>query len=163
MRQIARAVGIKAASLYHHFPDKQALYVQALAQAFSRRTASLRDALAQSADPEKQFFRLVHNLCILAHEDTDFSRLIHRELMDGDEKRLQLLADNVFGSFFEEIIMLCRTLAPDRDPHLLAISILGLVNYHFQLTPIRSFLPGFQESHNDPETVASHIILLLKS
>ncbi len=163
MRQIARAVGIKAASLYHHFPDKQTLYVQALAQVFSRRTASLHDALALSADPEEQFRRLVHSLCRLVHEDTDFSRLIQREIMDGDEKRLQLLADNVFGSFFQEMTIFCRALAPDRDPHLLAISILGLVIYHFQITPIRSFLPGFQESHNDPEAVANHVISLLKN
>ena len=34
MRDIANVVGIKAASLYHHFPDKQSLYLQAMARAF---------------------------------------------------------------------------------------------------------------------------------
>ena len=37
MRQIAKAVGITAASLYHHFPDKQTLYIQAIQQAFVSR------------------------------------------------------------------------------------------------------------------------------
>ncbi|WP_457574537.1 TetR/AcrR family transcriptional regulator [Desulfolithobacter sp.] len=163
MRQIARAVGIQAASLYHHFPDKETLYIQALAQTFSRHNVLLRDAFALAADPEQRLRRLVSTLCTLVHRDGDFSRLMQREIMDGDEQRLQLLADKVFSGFFQEMITLCRALAPNRDPHLFAVSILGLVIYHYQVTPIRSFLPGFKASHNDPETVAKHILSLLQN
>ncbi len=88
---------------------------------------------------------------------------MQRELLDGDKKRLQLLADQVFSNFFKDMNELCHSLNPDRDPHLMTISILSLVLYHFQITPIRSFLPGFQTSHNDPKIVAKHISSLLKN
>jgi AcrR family transcriptional regulator len=163
MRQIAGAVGIKAASLYHHFPDKQTLYVEALAQAFSKHADFMNESFALQAGSEQRLRQLIHRLCILVNEDDNFSRLMQREIMDGDAKRLQLLADHVFGDFFRDMNKLCLSLAPDRDPHLLTVSILGLVIYHFQITPIRSFLPGFQTSHNDPEVIADHVFALLKN
>ena len=163
MRQIARAVGIKAASLYHHFPDKQTLYIEALAQAFSRHADFMSDSFALQSSPEQRLRKLIQRLCIRVHEDNNFRRLLQREILDGDEKRLQLLADRVFGNFFKDMNKLCRSLSPDRDPHLMTVSILSLVLYHFQITPIRSFLPGFQTSHNDPEVIAKHVFTLLKN
>jgi len=162
MRQIAEAVGIKAASLYHHFPDKQTLYIEALAQAFSKHADFLNQSFVSQTSSEQRLHQLIHRLCILVNEDDNFSRLMQREIIDGDEKRLQLLADHVFDDFFRDMNKLCQSLAPDRDPHLMTVSILGLVVYHFQITPIRSFLPGFQASHNDPEVIANHVFTLLK-
>jgi len=163
MRQIARAVGIQAASLYYHFPDKQTLYIEALNQAFSKHADFMDDSFALQASPEERLKHLILRLCIQVIEDNTFRRLMQRELLDGDEKRLQLLADQVFGNFFKDMNELCHSLNPDRDPHLMAISILGLVLYHFQISPIRSFLPGFQTSHNDSEVIADHIFTLLKN
>ena len=53
MRDIANAVGIKAASLYNHFSDKEDLYLSSLEHAFSFRFEDLRQALdAVMADAE---------------------------------------------------------------------------------------------------------------
>ncbi len=161
MRQIAEAVGIKAASLYHHFPDKQALYIMALSQAFSKHADFMSESFALKVSPEQRLRQLILQLCTLVSEDQDFSKLMQREIMDGDEKRLQFLADNVFGDFFSDMNALCLSFAPEQNPHLMTVSVLGLVIYHFQLSPIRSFLPGFQDSHNDSEVVAEHIFHLL--
>lgn len=163
MRQIAEAVGIKAASLYHHFPDKQALYIEALSLAFSKYADFMAESFSMQDGPEQGLRQLIHRLCVLVTEDTDFSRLMQREIMDGDERRLQILAARVFGDFFLGMNKLCLALAPDRDPHLMTVSILGLVVYHYQISPIRIFLPGSQTSHNDPEIVASHVFTLLKN
>ncbi len=163
MRQIATTVGVKAASLYHHFPDKQTLYLEALSQAFNKYADSMAEASSLQAGPEQRLRLLIHKLCTLVHEDIDFSRLMQREIIDGDEKRLQFLADHVFGDFFQDMNTLCQTLAPSRDSHLMAVSILGLVLYHYQIRPVRSFLPGFQDSHNDPALITSHVLSLLKN
>lgn len=163
MRQIAQAVGIKAASLYHYFPDKQTLYVEALTQAFGKHADFMNESFTLQASPEQRLRQLIQQLCTLVSEDTDFSRLMQREIMDGDEKRLQFLADHVFGDFFRDMNELCLSFAPKLDSHLMTVSILGLVVYHFQISPIRFFLPGFQDSHNDSEVVANHVFSLLKN
>ena len=163
MRQIAQTVGIKAASLYHHFPDKQALYIEALTQAFSEHADLMRESFVLEASAEQRLHHLVNKLCLLAHEDETFLRLIQREILEGDKKRLQLLADNVFGDFFLDLNNLCRSLSPDRDPHLMTVSILSLVLHHYQITPIRPYLPGFKTTHNDPQILAEHISFLLKN
>ncbi len=162
MRQLAQAVGIKAASLYHHFPDKETLYIEALAQAFSKHADFMNESFALHSTPEQRLKLLIHRLSIRVNEDNTFRRLLQREVLDGDEKRLQLLADQIFGNFFKDMNELCRSLSPDRDPHLMTVSILSLILYHFQITPIRSFLPGFKTSHNDPEIIANHVFSLLQ-
>ena len=161
MRQVAEAVGIKAASLYHHFPDKQTLYIEALAQAFSKYAAFMSETIALQSTPEQHLHQLIHRLCILVQEDDNFSKLMQREVMDGDKKRLQYAAEHVFGDFFQGMNELCLKLAPDSDPHLMAVSILGLVIYHFQITPIRFFLPGYRPEHEKADVVAQHITILL--
>ena len=162
MRQIAAAVGIKAASLYHHFPDKQALYIEALGFAFAQRADVLSEAFTLAAEPKERLRMLIDKFCILMADDVDFGHLIQREIMNGDEQRLQFLADHVFSKFFTGMTDLCLALAPDRDPHLLVISVVSLVIYHFQVTPLRSFLPDFKKSHNDPGVISQHIFLLLE-
>ncbi len=163
MRQIAAAVGIKAASLYHHFPDKQSLYIDTLGFAFAERTQPLFEAFTLPAQPRERLRMLLDKFCTLMADDVDFGRLIEREIMHGEAPRLQFLADHVFTEFVTDMIDLCRALAPDRDSHLLAISIVALVVYHFQVTPLRSLLPGFNKSHDDPGVIAQHIFSILEN
>ena len=87
--------------------------------------------------------------------------LIQREMMDGDESRLQLLATEVYHDLFQGVTELCRELDPKQDSYLLAISIVGLVMYHFQTAAIRPYLFHSKEQHSDPQIVAQHITKLV--
>ncbi|NOQ45434.1 MAG: TetR family transcriptional regulator [Desulfobulbaceae bacterium] len=157
MRTIAQNVGLSAAALYHHFPDKQALYLAAMAQAFVDKADSLEKILGSRAAPEKRLAQFITRLCELVHQDNDFSVLIQREMMDGDESRLQFLATEVYRDLFQGVTELCQELDPKHDPYLLAISIIGLVMYHFQTAAIRPYLPHGKKQHNDPQIVARHV------
>jgi len=161
MRRIAQAVGLNAASLYHHFPDKETLYIEALKHIFAARARILCEALNNQAPPEERLYDFVLRLCRINHSDPTFSRLVQREILDGDERRLRLVAEKVFGEFFKAVVALCREIAQDYDPVLTAISLLGTVVYHYQTTPMRVFLPGVCMVHDDPEQVARHISTLL--
>ena len=63
----------------------------------------------------------------LAAGDQEFSKLVQRELLDGDEARLELLAEHVFRHPHAAIVALARELAPDLDSYILADSVIGLV------------------------------------
>ena len=161
MRILAKKVGVSAAALYHHFPDKQTLYLAAMAQAFEDKGDSLENILGSNATPEKRLAQFISRFCELVYQDNDFSMLIQREMMDGDESRLQLLATEVYHDLFQGVTGLCQELNSQYDPYLLAISIVGLVMYHFQTAAIRPYLPHSKEQHSDPQVVAHHVTQLV--
>ncbi len=161
MRTIAQKVGVSAAALYHHFQDKQTLYLAAMTQVFSDKADSLEKILSGRTSPEQRLAQFITRLCELVQQDKNFSMLIQREMMDGDESRLKLLASEVYYTLFEGVTELCQELGPKHDPYLLAISIIGIVMYHFQTTAIRPYLPYSKEQHSDPKVVARHITKLV--
>ena len=161
MRTIAKNLGLSAAALYHHFPDKQTLYLSAMAKAFVDKADSLEKILGSSAAPDKRLAQFISRFCELVYQDNDFSMLIQREMMDGDESRLQLLATEVYHDLFQGVTGLCQELNSQYDPYLLAISIVGMVMYHFQTAAIRPYLPHSKEQHSDPQVVAHHVTQLV--
>ncbi len=161
MRDIARAVGISGAALYHHYPDKQSLYVATMGHAFADKAYSIQSALDNTGTPEQRLERFVTNFTKQMASDPDFRALLHRELLDGDETRLKLLAENVFIDPFKAIKQLAHDMALDCDAHMLAISMAGLILFHFETESIRRYLPGGLKKHNDPKVIAQHVIGLL--
>ena len=108
MRDIARAVGISGAALYHHYPDKQSLYVATMGYAFADKASSIQSALDNTGTAEQRLERFVTNFTKQMAADPDFRALLHRELLDGDEKRLKMLAENVFIEPFKAIKQLAQ-------------------------------------------------------
>ena len=161
MRHISQAVGISAAALYHNFPDKESLYPEAMAHAFTDKAVGITSTLNSSGTSLERLERFVLSFTKLMGDDPDFRALLQRELLDGDEIRLKLVAEQVFSGPFEAMTALAKDLAPDCDPHMLAISMAGLVLFHFETMPVRRFLPGRKTKHNDPKIIAQHVTRLL--
>ena len=161
MRKIAAKARMTPGALYHHFSGKQDLYLSAMKQAFAGRARLIMNALSINAPPVERLRSLIYQLCAELSRDRVFTRLIHREILDGDQKRLRLVVDQVFRDVFSGLVILCRELTPSFDPFLLGISIISLTVHHYQIAGLREFLPGSWPEHDDPETVARHILRLL--
>ncbi|MCK4743373.1 MAG: TetR/AcrR family transcriptional regulator [Sulfuriflexus sp.] len=161
MRDIAKAVGISGAALYHHYPDKQSLYIAAMGYAFSDMAKSIQSTLDFKGTPEERLVRFTTSFTEQMAGAPDFRALLQRELLDGDEERLKLLADKVFVEPFKAMKELAQEMALDCDPHLLAISMAGLILFHFETESIRRYLPGGLKKHNNPKVIAQHVVRLL--
>ena len=161
MRDIAAVVGISAAALYYHFSDKQSLYLQAVAQAFANKDEILTKTLATDDPPEQRLYNFILKFSELIYQDANFLSLLIREMLDGDDERLEKLTHQVFRMQFSSIIDLCKDLAPKFDPHLLAVSIIGQLVYHIETKQVRVYLKGGMPEHNDPEVIAKHIFNLI--
>jgi AcrR family transcriptional regulator len=162
MRDVARAAGLTQAALYYHFADKDLLYQEAVAVHFRERGAVLNELLAGGGTPLKRLERFVTGLARMMATDKDFLRLMQWVLLDNDEVRQSTLAKQVFRDMFVAVHDLASELDPHQDAHLLAMSIFGLVIFHFQTGATRKFMPGHRPHQDNPEVLARHVCELLR-
>ncbi len=59
VRDIAREVGILSGSIFHHFPNKEAILCGVMREAVLVSTAKMRAALAQAETPQQQLLALI--------------------------------------------------------------------------------------------------------
>ena len=161
MRSIASAAGTTQATIYHHFPSKEALYLEVLARHMQEKTSAAMRDLANIKDPEQCLRELIHRLLLLTDEDEQFRQLYFRELLEGNKERLANLADNVFGGLADSLGSLLKRLAPKVDANLLLLSLTGLVCHHVEARKLSPLLPGAQAAHQDLEILSEHISNLL--
>ncbi|MGE0668283.1 MAG: TetR/AcrR family transcriptional regulator [Sphingomonadales bacterium] len=143
VRDIAEAVGIKAASLYNHYPDKESLYVAVLEQVFSRRAALVEEALTATGAPRERLKALVSALVQATAGDPTTSRLLQRELLDGDMGRFERMTREVFGRPFTHMTRLLVELAPGSDGAQTAAYLISLIHGYCVFAPI---LPALDAS-----------------
>ncbi|MFI2427906.1 TetR/AcrR family transcriptional regulator [Streptomyces sp. NPDC018955] len=72
MREVARHAGVGPATLYRHFPTKQALIVETFAEQRRACRAAVHDALADS-DPWDGFRSLIERICELHAQSRGFA------------------------------------------------------------------------------------------
>ncbi len=65
MRRVAQSLGVRASSLYHHFPDKSAL-LRAVAEKGLRQLAEVLEQAAERTGPDPQ--QQIRALAIAYHE-----------------------------------------------------------------------------------------------
>lgn len=162
MRDVAAAVGLTQAALYYHFSNKDQLYLDAVACEFREKGAALKAMLAGNGTPWERLERFVAGLARMMATDKDFLRLVQWVLLDTDEARQSTLAKQVFRDMFVAVHDLACELDPHRDAHLLAMSIFGLVIFHFQTGATRKFMPGHRPHQDDPAVLARHVCELLR-
>ena len=163
MRDIAAAVGVTPAALYHHFSDKEQLYLDAVGYAFEEKVGPLKSLLEGGGKPWDRLEAFVALFTRMLAREKNFRRLMQWVLLDSNEQRLQSLVDCVFRDLFSALHKLAGELAPVYDAHLLVVSMFGLVIYPFETQSVRRFLPGYQQQHEDPEAIARHVVSLLRN
>lgn len=157
MRMIAQQVGIQAASLYNHYPDKESLYFAALAHAFSNRVQEIDTA---TADAHSATDRLTQTLIALGRasvEDPVSTRLLDRELLDGDEKRLSALTNTLFQEPFTHIVETLGGVGEKAQPSLIALYLIALIHGYFSLAPIWRYLDLDKSLPKTPEALGQEL------
>ena len=72
-----------------------------------------------------------------------------------------MLAEDVFKEQFCFLLSLMKEIAPEKDAHLSAISVLSLCKHHIEMQPLRRYLPEWDKQHEQPEVIEKHVVKLL--
>jgi len=165
IQRIATQAEVSKATIFHHFSSKQALYISVLNRAchdIGSILQSLGEKPCQSVKPLRAFAAAhLENLFEQGH----LSRLILREVMDGNRERGQTLAVEVFGEHFTRLATLVRSgqregiLRRDMDAADAAAAIVGLNVFLFESWPVLQHLP---DTHfTDPSLTGERLLRLL--
>lgn len=160
-RMVAREVGIGIATLYHHFPDKESLYLAAIKHAYSERAHEFTVLSLATDEPLDRLRRMVFRFAHVAAADPHFTRLVKREQLEGDPARLRMLVESTLGEQVAATYRLIDDLDTDFDPHLLMMSLLGMVLHHYEAASMSPLFDHFEPSHLDPDVVAAHVFKML--
>ncbi|MDY6956908.1 MAG: TetR/AcrR family transcriptional regulator [Pseudomonadota bacterium] len=162
IRDIGAAAGMTSAALYYHFQDKQTLYREALKFSFQSKAEITHAILSSQGTPEERLAAFIERYTQLLADDPDFRRVMQRELLDGDEESVGMLSE-LFQQPFDELAAIVEVLAPATDIHMVIMSIIAMILYHYEVGPLRRMLPGAKPEHEDYRTLATHIKRLIFS
>lgn len=135
LREIAEAVGIRKASLYHHFASKEEI-VEAVANdgvRFVHEAVVAALAATTGAQPRQRLEAAIHAHLTALHDHGDYTSASIRAFAFGavtvpESVRLtRRLYDEVWRGFIAEL-QESRTLAPERAPETLRYFLLGAMN-----------------------------------
>ena len=157
MRDVAAAVAIQPASLYHHFKDKDALILAALEHVFAARAAPARDILLENQPPDRRLDAFIDWLVRTYFEDAVFARLAIRGSLDGDDQRKAYLARTVIEGVFAPLSQAIAELSDAVDPDLTAASVLSLVAGHYQLSSTFVHLPRELRALSQVDSLSAHV------
>ncbi len=161
MRQIARDTGVTQAAIYHHFANKDELYIASLEHVYAGQQDSIVNLLSSASDPAQRLALLVEALLHTFDEQAQFRRIYFRELLEGDQQRLELLSARVFPELGNVLDQLMEEVAPHMDKHLMVLSLAGLVFHHLEARKLSPLSDGGRAEHQDIEVLAKHITQLL--
>lgn len=149
MRDIAAACNIKAPSLYNHFKDKQAIYHACLHFIFKEQGAELTQCLKTTEPAKQRLNQFIELACQQVANNDIFRQLFIRELLVQEDPHIKFIAEEVMADTCNTLHDVFIEIDPECDPHFLTTSLMALLFFHFQITPLRPYLPG---SHQDSQS-----------
>lgn len=154
VRDIASVMDMTPASLYYYFPDKENLYRQTLLMVFMGGKTAFQHIAGETEIQKIE--SLIRNIVIYCFTNPIFSRLLLRELNEGQEERLRFLADNVFAA------LRCKTREilssyGIQDANDIAECIESSLQGYLQLYRISRFFEDYQKRPLNIESITGQI------
>ena len=147
MRVLANANNLTPGALYHYYSDKETLYCKTLEYVFAEKVKTVSDVLNSNDSATIKLEKLITFLTELFSSDVVFTKLLHRELLSNNKKRIKFLTKEIIAAPLQELEKLMKELVPNCDAHLSATSVIALIFGHFKLAPL--FQNTTKKKNND--------------
>ena len=147
MSAIALLANTSKPNIYHHFKNKDELYLEVMKTA-AQRSSVLLDSLEDAPGTHGEHlagFSAGQLQNILAHSRS--TQLILREALSGGSQRGRAIAEHVVGGVFSRIVAMVSSgqqdneFRPGIDPALAAFMIVAANLFFFQAGPVIRHIP----------------------
>jgi AcrR family transcriptional regulator len=174
MGDLAERVGLRKASLFHHFPSKDVLYATVLTELMDRVKIAILGAATAEGSFAERLDRLTDALTSTLGAQPHAARLLVREAMDWGpvmKERLGTTVNDVLGASLEFAKAGQREgeFNPDVDPVHLIVSLIGVHFMPFVLgeiverfTGTSPFQPSFVEERRAAVRMQARDLILLR-
>jgi len=149
---IAKQAEVSKANIYHHFESKEALYMQVL-QSACEDFGNIVSGLTKDEGLLEDRLGKFSSTHILDLEKRDRgTRLILRELIDGNQNRQLLFAENIASDHFKHLLDVIQNsqqsgeVREDIDPAVVATLMLGANIFFFMAKGTLQHLDDFSLS-----------------
>ncbi len=135
---VARQAGVSKANVFHHFVSKEQLYLEVLKRAVSINLEKMAPVICGKADFQTRLTQMIRLRLEHMFSNDSGTRLVMREVMEGDGTRVQTLANRVFHRNLEEGMAFFETarkrgeVRADLDPKLSALLVSSVCVTFFQ-------------------------------
>lgn len=133
MRELAEAVGISKAGIYHHFKDKESLFLAVLVSHLDELEQVVEDATAADGSVQQRVEQMVRNFLARSADQRAIIRVARQEMAHLSEQGQQTLRQAYHQKFIGKITgLLAEGIEQGEfrgmDPQVLTWALLGLLN-----------------------------------
>ena len=151
---IAKAAKVSKANVYHHFESKEALHILVLKSACEDFGNIVNGLISDTGLLEDRLGKFAGTHILDMERRNRGTRLILRELIEGDQNRQLLFAENVASNHFKHLLSFIQDsqqsgdVREDVDPAVVAMLLLGANVFFFMAKGTLQNLDDFTLSDN---------------
>lgn len=160
---IALQAGVCKANIFHHFENKEALYLAVLRNASHQMSALVAELDSGEGNASEQIGRYTQQHLKNLFEQSRITQLILRQVQDESGQDSPKIAHDVLGENFSRFVSILEKfqqhgeLREDINPAMIATLLVGSNVFYFQIQSVIDRFPEMQFAEK-PENFSSLLI-----
>ena len=157
---IAETAGVSKANIFHHFENKEALYLAVLSNASCRMSTLLAELDSGEGNASEQIACYTQQHLKNLFDQSNITKLILRQVQTENREDSPKVAHDVLGENFTRFVSILEKfqekgeLRQDIDPAMIAALLVGSNVFYFQIQSVLDRFPEMQFAEN-PENYSA--------